>query len=336
MAVLKDVALLAGVSVTTASIVANGKWEQMRISPETVQRVLNAMEELHYHPNQSARQLRLPNQRHIRIAFFWPMDVRTNMLGQRLAHFHSTLLEQELDYEILVQTYTNNRIEDYASILIKGRVDGAIIGASTDKDIDQLERLNFSVPVVLLNRESRKFSTVGVDHAQLGMQIAALIQKKGYTQCTVIRTAGQYHGASIRTKSFLNACRHLGIEVRPEWTFSGPATITGGAQATEEYCTLTQRPNMLYYEADCMAQGGLFVLQDKGIAVPQDAEMIAVGTQAPETMQYLHPPISCVSLPTVVDKQAMSTMIRIIQEHIEEPIHIELEPQMQLRGSFVL
>lgn len=336
MAVLKDVAKLAGVSVTTASIVANGKWKEMRISPDTVQRVLAAMEEVHYHPNQSARQLRLPNQHHIRIAFFWPIDVRTNMLGQRLAHIYSVLMEQELDYEIVVQTYLNNRIEDFASTLTKGRVDGAIIGAATDKDIEQLERLNISVPIVLLNRVSHKFSTVGVDHAQLGMQIAALIQKKGYAQCAVIKTAGQYHGATIRTRSFLNACKHLGIAVRPEWTFSGQSNISGGAFATEEYCALTERPKMLYYEADCMAQGGLYVLQSHGISVPQDVELIAVGTQSPETMEYLHPSISCVSLPTVVDKQAMSTLIRMIQEHIQEPIHIELEPQVQLRGSFSL
>lgn len=336
MAVLKDVAKLAGVSVTTASIVANGRWEEMRIAPDTVHRVLSAMEEVHYLPNQSARQLRLPNQRHIRIAFFWPMDVRTNMLGQRLAHLYSVLMERELDYEIIVQTYQNNRIEDFASSLIKGRVDGAIVGAATDKDIEQLERMNFNVPLVLLNRVSHKFSTVGVDHAQLGMQIAALIQKKGYQQCAVIKTAGQYHGASIRTKSFLNACKHLGIETSPEWSFRGPSTISGGAFATEEYCSMTERPRMLYYEADCMAQGGLYVLQSHGISVPQDVELIAVGTQSPETMEYLHPSISCVSLPTVVDRQAMSTLIRMIQEHIQEPIHIELEPQVQLRGSFTL
>lgn len=336
MAILKDVAKLAGVSVTTASVVANGRWEEMRISPSTVQRVLDAMEQLHYLPNQSARQLRLPTQRHIRIAFFWPMDVQDNMLGQRLAHIYSVLMEQELDYEIIVQTYLNNRIEDFASSLIKGQVDGAIIGATTDKDIVQLERLNISVPVVLLNRVSHKFSTAGVDHAQLGMQIAALIQKKGYTQCAIIKTAGQFHGATIRTRSFLNACKQLGIEVEPEWTFSSSCTIPGGASATEEYCTLPQRPNMLYYEEDCMAQGGLYVLQSHGIHVPQDVELIAVGTQSPETMEYLQPPISCVSIPALVDKQAMSTLIRLIQEHMHEPVHIVLEPQVQLRGSFTL
>ncbi len=55
---LSDVARRAGVSTTTASYILNGRSAQMRISADTEQRVREAVAELGYRPNQSARSLR--------------------------------------------------------------------------------------------------------------------------------------------------------------------------------------------------------------------------------------------------------------------------------------
>lgn len=58
MATLKDVAALAGVSITTVSLILNGKGKEKHISADTIQQVLEAADHLQYRPNQSARQLR--------------------------------------------------------------------------------------------------------------------------------------------------------------------------------------------------------------------------------------------------------------------------------------
>lgn len=55
---LADVASRAGVSVTTASYILNGRSAQMRISGQTEQRVRQAARELDYRPNWNARNLR--------------------------------------------------------------------------------------------------------------------------------------------------------------------------------------------------------------------------------------------------------------------------------------
>lgn len=336
MATLKDVAAQAGVSITTASIVANGQGSEKRISPDTVRRVLQVMEELQYRPNHIARQLRGRSVHRTTIGFYWPLDYRTNMLGMRLANMHSVLIDLGLNYEVVVNTYVNEHIEDFTAPIFSGRYDGIIVGAASDRDLAQLEALDIRIPVILLNRQSRKYSTIGVNSAQMGMQMAAMIQRRRIASCAVVKTRDRYVGANERTKAFLHACQQLQIEVRPEWIFTGPATIAGGASATEEFATLTQRPKMIYYESDCMAQGGIYTLRKIGILVPKDVELFAVGTQLPETMEYLAPSISCVSLPPNLDKQAMSTMIRILQEHLENPIQVELEPLVQMRESFSL
>ncbi|WP_303032769.1 LacI family DNA-binding transcriptional regulator, partial [Dubosiella newyorkensis] len=58
MATIKDVAKKAGVSISTVSIVINGKDKERKISQKTVQNVWNAIEELHYKPNKNALRLR--------------------------------------------------------------------------------------------------------------------------------------------------------------------------------------------------------------------------------------------------------------------------------------
>lgn len=336
MATLKDVAAQAGVSVTTASLILNGRAKEKHISDKTIQLVLEAAEQLQYRPNHSARQLRVKTLNRPRVCFYWPLDVRSNLLGYRLAGLQNALVEQNLDYELVVQNYYNNHIEDFIAPLTKGYYDAAIIGGASPHDVETLETMDFSVPIVLLNRESRKLASVGVNNSHVGLQAAVLMQKKGHTRCAVVKASAHYTGSSARTQSFLFTCQQLGIEIRREWIFSGPATIAGGAQATEEFCTLPDRPSVIYYETDCMAQGGAYTLHKMGLSVPKDVEILAIGQQLPETMQYLIPSISCIYLPPNSVKYCITLVARMLENPSVEPAHIELEPLVQLRSSFSL
>ena len=74
MATIKDVAKLSGVSVTTVSIIINGKAEERKISDSTCRKVLEAKRELGYQTNLSARRLRYQESKNPVIAFFRPID----------------------------------------------------------------------------------------------------------------------------------------------------------------------------------------------------------------------------------------------------------------------
>lgn len=336
MSTLKDVAALAQCSLTTASIVANGRGDEMHISPATQQRVAEAIQQLQYRPDRGAQLLRA-GRRRLTIALYWPLDHRTTLLGDRLYNFYS-ILQQEQEpadpYELLIQTYFSGRLGEMLSPILQGRYNGVIIGGAGEQDLIQLENADISTPLVLINAESRKYSTAGVNHAQTGSQAAALIHQKGYRECAVIRGGDHYDGTSQRTKAFLNSCRQLGIRIQPEWTFQAAPTIAGGAAATEEYCVLRQRPRVIYYENDSMAQGGLYTLARSGIRVPQDTEVLCIGLRKPEMNHCLNPALSCITIPQTVDRQAVALLLRLIRELPAAPLHVEMEPQVQLRESF--
>ena len=177
MSTLKDVAALAQCSLTTASIVANGRGDEMHISPATQQRVAEAIQQLQYRPDRVAQLLRA-GRRRLTIALYWPLEHRTTLLGDRLNNFYS-ILQQEQEpaapYELLIQTYFSGRLGEMLSPILQGRYDGVIIGGAGEQDLIQLENADISTPLVLINAESRKYSTAGVNHAHTGALAAALI-----------------------------------------------------------------------------------------------------------------------------------------------------------------
>jgi len=73
---LSDIARLAGVSVTTASYVINGKAEQQRISSATVERVRAVVQAHGFTPNPQAAGLR---SRHTRTLGFILPDLETQL-----------------------------------------------------------------------------------------------------------------------------------------------------------------------------------------------------------------------------------------------------------------
>ena len=113
MATIKDVAKQAGVSVTTVSIIINGKSEERKISTATQQRVAAAMRDL---------------------AFFWPLDYRVSIQASFLNFSQIEIAESGFDCEMMIQTYENDKLEQYGSSFLKYGYCVAFIGACSAKD----------------------------------------------------------------------------------------------------------------------------------------------------------------------------------------------------------
>ena len=337
MPTIKDVAAAAGVSPTTVSLVMNGRGEQHRIPADTIARIQNAMRELGYQPNLSARRLRSSAERKPVIAFFWPLDYRANMLGHFLSLIQTALHEKNYDCELVVHPYTNDHIADACGALIHNNYTGAIIGAASEADVRHLETLESQVPIVLINRESNKYSTSSANSNKVGLLAASLIRQKNYRQVAIISSGSHYLATSRRTDAFIFACKQLGIQVPQEWVFTAPNTPEGGATAAESLCAQTNMPKMVLCESDTMVPGVLYTLHKYGILIPQDMELLSFSTQNQMNMQYLIPAVSTVSMPSdEIARQAVAALISPITTGSREPMRIESEARVELRETFRL
>lgn len=333
MATLRDIAERAGVSIATASIVISGKAAEKRISPATAQKVLACMEALHYVPAQRTSHHSGGKSTHKVIGFFFSFSTHFGTCYER---FNSVIESKQVDYEVVIHPYIQGRLKERLLPVLDGRYQGLIIGGTAENDMELLKEMKLQIPVVLLDREAHKYSSVVVNCAQLGFQAAIMLTKKQYTECALIGPDNLPPTASSRSKMFLIACKQLGITVKPEWIFRDNSSFSGGARATDKYCKLENRPRVIFYETDVMAQGGLRRLRDQGIRVPDDVEILAIGNTDDAHMFYLTPSISCICVSEQVDKMSMELLIKLIEEGTDTPLHVELEPVIHLRESFQL
>ena len=295
------------------------------------------MRELDYQPNLSARRLRSNEAKKPAIAFFWPIDYRTNILASLLNAFQNSVKLLNFDCELIVQTYENDHIAQQIDPYIKNNYNAILIGAASQKDMAYLETLPVQIPSVLINRPSEKYSTICIDPQEIARIAVRLLQKKGYTEAAIIASAKPYEATGRRTLAFLEECRRCGVRVKTDWILRDVGSIEGGARAAEAYARLPDRPPFLFCEMDTMALGVTYMLNREQLIPSKDYELLAIGMLAPAITQYTSPSISVIFLPnSKVMTIAVDMIVRAIRSNKNESAHIIIPPELVLRESFTL
>jgi LacI family sucrose operon transcriptional repressor len=143
VAKLKDVAQLAGVSVTTVSRVINSYGS---LSQKTIDKVHAAMRELNYQPNALARAMQGKPSKFIGLIF----PNLTNPFFAELANELEHQLFKQGYKTIIASSAENPEIEhEYLSMLLANQVDG-IISSSHNLDIEEYHQI--SAPIVSFDR----------------------------------------------------------------------------------------------------------------------------------------------------------------------------------------
>ncbi|MBP5168524.1 MAG: LacI family DNA-binding transcriptional regulator [Oscillospiraceae bacterium] len=337
MATVKDIAEIVGVSATTVSIVLNGKAEQRGITKATQDKIYQAMKDLGYKPNLSARRLRAGDNEPAVIAFFWPSDFRLSILASFLNAYSKRIRETEFNCELVVQTYENDALERFSGSLLKNVYNAVIIGACSRKDLEQLEALPLQMPVVLLNRNSSKFSTINVDNNAIGRLAAEQFLKKGYRNLAVFSSGKKFIASNQRTEAFLTACEQMGILVRQENIYQDDSTAEGGYRMAERFCDNKGSCQAVFCDYDAIAFGALKAFRERGIRVPEDLELLSIDITSLELASHASPALSVIKMPN----EAMGFMaIDLLKEKLTtndfSPVRIEMTPELILRESFVL
>lgn len=334
MATIKDVAKLSGVSATTVSIIITGKAEERHISKETQDRVLAVMKEVSYQPNLSARRLRFQDTAKPIIAFFWPLDYRTSILASFLNSLQKELKAQDFDCEFIVQAFQDDALEKDASSIIKNSYNAVVIGAASNNDIKYLESINPTMPIILINRDSEKFSTVCTDNREIGFQAARVFKSKGYAEVGVISSDHPYLATGMRTQAFLYACSQLGIHVDLNHVIKGESTITGGSLAAEQFCRLSNPPKAIFFESDSMAIGALSTFHKQSIRIPEDVEILSISMLEAETTTYTIPALSVIEMPNAqISKLIIQTVKNMLTNNESTPVHHTVNAEVILRDS---
>src|SRR6478609_5006366 len=161
---VRDVAVAASVSVGTVSNVLN---RPAKFSPATVERVMQAIDDLGFVRNDAARQLRAGRSRSIGLVV---LDVGNPFFAEVARGADARAAEDGMTVLLGNSDQREERESAYLELFLEQRVNGVLVTPSGD-DLSLLDRLQSSgVPVVLVDREvpESDFGSVAVDDVQGG------------------------------------------------------------------------------------------------------------------------------------------------------------------------
>jgi LacI family transcriptional regulator len=328
---LKDVARLAEVHPGTASRALNVETRGL-VNEETATRVLNAAEQLGYRPNPIARGLK--TARSYTVGVLIP-DL-TNPLFPPIVRGIQDYLE-EAAYTPLIANTENDPDRERADFeAMRARhVDGCIT-ATARRDHDTLTRPSeLGLPVVLVNRrlEDARFpSVVGDDKAGILLAVRHLVEL-GHRRIAHLAGPQGISTGYLRYEGFLDAMRAVGMEADRELVLTGDAVIESeGSRLCAALLDSGAEFTAIVAANDLMALGCYDVLEERGIACPQ--EISVIGFNDMPFAAHFRPPLSTIRIPQYeMGARSAELLLTLLQDPDAPSSQVLLEPELVVRAS---
>jgi LacI family transcriptional regulator len=292
---LSDVANRARVSATTASYILNGRSVEMRISPDTEQRVLDAVAALGYRPNRSARSLRMA-----RTATFGLISdfIASGQYSSQMLAGASAAARLSDHLVVIGETGGDPDLERLLiEEMLDRQVDGLIFATLRASRV-RINPLLTGVRTVLLNCVDLESEVPSVlpDDFEGGRSAAAVLLDAGIAEAVYVvgedptpeALAGQLRLAGVQQRLGENGVRLAGVvpcpwEVRPAY------------DAVDDWLRLGGRPAGLVCLNDRIAMGTYQALADHGLRLPADVSVVSF--DGSELATWLRPQVTSVALP---------------------------------------
>lgn len=265
-ATIRDVAQHAQVSVASVSRVLNGAGA---VTDETRQRVLQAIDALHYVPHSGARSLSTSRTQTVGVVLpdlygeFFSELIRGMDIAARKAGYH------------LIVSSSHGDADEVSSAIrsMRGRVDGLVV-LSPHIDATKLAAgMAGRLPVLLMNSAAVDTGRPSIVVDNRGGAITAVrhLIEIGRRRIAHISGPSGNLEAEARLAGYLEAMAGAGLT---PMVVQGDFMEASGHAAGADLAARAQRPDGLFAGNDMMAVGALLALQDAGVRCPEDIAVV--------------------------------------------------------------
>lgn len=294
MATLKDVAVLAGVGMSTASRAISGAGP---VSAEAMKKVQAAIEQLNFRPSSIGRSLSAQSLGMIGI--FTP-----SFFGA----YYGTILKQTdvelraMRRHVVVATGCgDNSPRDEAVEAVKfliGRdCDGIVVLGHDLYDEDLISLQKMHPKMAFLNRRSPQLPDASFcpDHFHGGELAAQTLLQAGHRELAVISGPASTSDNKERLDGFFAELQRKGIERSAVRLIESDFSREGGFSATQQLINEGLKFTGLFCANDEMAVGALSCFHRAGINVPEKVSVI--GYDDDYSAEYSSPGLTSVHIP---------------------------------------
>jgi LacI family transcriptional regulator len=329
---IRDVAKRAGVSVGTVSNVLNNP---AKVSPKSVQRVQNAIEELGYVRNDAARQLRAGRSTTIGLVV---LDVRNPFFTDVARGAEDEAANHSLSVILGNSDENSSREAGYLDLFEEQRVHGVLISPYGDVGPRLVRLRSRGISAVLVDRISsdQSFSSVSVDDVAGGRLAAQHLLDTGRRR--IAFAGGPF---DIRQVSDRLAGAQRAVDADPDASLEviklQALTVLEGRRAGEAIIARppAERPDAVFAANDLVATGLLQALVMQGsVEVPGDIALI--GFDDIDFASAAVVPLSSIRQPSqLIGRTAVQLLLDEAADPSLAPRQVVFQPELVVRASTV-
>jgi LacI family transcriptional regulator len=329
MTTIKQVAEHAGVSVATVSRVIN---KTGFVSPDLEERVVEAMRLLNYQPSALARGLRAQRTQTI--------GVLIPQLDQPFFSALTYAIEQFMftqDYRTLICSAEEipEKETSYVDMLLRQRIDGAMIvpmGHSGENVQRLLER---QVPVVMLDRDLPGLDGVHrvlVNNESGAYEAVRYLISQGHRRIGLVGSPEYSEPVNHRFRGARRALADAGIEIDQRLIINGDLKqFEMGSVAGRKLLRLEKPPTAIFALTDVMAVGVIHAALQLGLKLPQDCSVI--GFDNIPLASYITPELTTVAQPIYELGETASRLLLDAMRETTPAQRVYMDTRLVLRQS---
>lgn len=291
----RDVADLADVSVSTVSLVLNGKAAERGIPEATIRRVLEAVEQVGYRPNAMAAGLR--KQTSDTIGFISDLIATTPHAGPMIQGAQDAAWEAQ-KILIIVNTGDDRSVEERAiDMMLQRQVEGFVYATMYHRLVD-LPNALLEFPSVLLDCRSdhTTVSSVTPDEQSGAFAATEHLLAAGHRRIGYLQTNARIPAATERLEGFKAALSARNIEFDPHLVATGIDEFSGGFDAASQLLDLPEPPSALVCFNDRMAAGAFRAAHRRDMVIPRDLSVAGFDNEELVSL-FTDPALTTVQLP---------------------------------------
>jgi LacI family transcriptional regulator len=327
---LRDVARTAGVHPGTASRALNVETRSL-VNEETAQRVLEAAEELGYHPNPIARGLK--TNRSYTIGVLIP-DLTNPLFPPILRGIEDRL--DEAGYTALIANTDNDPDRermDWRAMQAR-QVDG-IIAATARRNHELLDEIAGRLRLVLVNRRADGApisAATGDDRRGIGLAVEHLAGL-GHRRIAHIAGPRDISTGYDRYEGYREGLARAGLEAnREDVVVTEAFTEEQGARACRALLESGSPATAIAAGNDLLALGCYDVLAERGLRCPEDISV--VGFNDMPFADRFQPPLTTIRIPHyAIGATAAELMLELLANPEAPPRDVALPAELMVRGS---
>ena len=329
MTTILDVASRAGVSIKTVSRVVN---EEPHVLESTRAAVLDAMKQLGYSPNISAK--RLASKRSFVIGLLY--TATSEYFGSVLDHAIRGGLQK--GYSILAvffKPFDQKSRENVMSLVNQKQVDGFLLTPMCDNDATLLaELMAYQVPFVRLtpSDHSLPLPLVAPDDWQGAYAMTEYLVGLGHRRIGFVYGYPDHQASQDRFGGFRAALEAHQLTIEDDLIQPGGFLFEEGRQAGEKLLKQFPRPTAIFASNDESAVGVLSIAHELGIQVPK--ELSVTGFDDFPISQKSWPSLTTVRQPMKeIANQALEVLIGLLNHKKPEVDNIKIPTELVIRKS---